>query len=471
MTRDMPNLRCRQEKPAGFTLVELMIAITLSLLLVLVLTTLFLNISRTSTEMGRTNGQIESGRFAMQILQGDIEHAGYWGSYVPQFNDLTLPPGLVPNDTPTAVPDPCLAFSAANWTTAYETNLIGIPVQAYDDVPTGCGTIVANRKANTDILVVRHASTCAVGDANCEADTTGKIYFQPSLCSPTAQAGTTTTITLATSASATDGFYNTKTIRTLYGTGSNPQQTRTIQGYTGGTKIATVSPAWATSPDNTTVYSLDASDYVLGTTGFAEHARDCSATTEKRKFVSDIYYVRDYATTVGDGIPTLVRSEYDLAAGSVQPQPAATVVSGIEGFKVELGIDSKSRCGTAVDYTTPLATTPNDLLDPASCTVNATDATKNTVPPNRGDGIPDDDFVRCTAASPCTAAQLANVTQVKVFLLARSEDASPGYAGNTGKTYVLGTSTLGPFTDQIKRHVFSSTVRVVNVSARRETPQ
>ncbi|MGN6389264.1 MAG: PilW family protein [Burkholderiaceae bacterium] len=461
----------RQRKPGGFTLIELMIAITLSLLLVLVLTTLFLNISRANTEMGKTNGQIESGRFAMQILQSDIEHAGYWGSYVPQFDDLTLPAGILPGDAPTAVPNPCLAFNATNWTAAYKTNLIGIPIQAYDDVPTGCGTVIANRKAGTDILVVRHAETCKVGDPNCEADTTGKIYFQSSLCSPTAQAGTTTTITLNASSSGADNAYQNMTIRTLYGSGSNPQQARTIQSYAGSTKIATVTPAWTTSPDNTTVYSLDATDYVLDTAGFTERAKDCATATEKRKFVSDIYYVRDYAVTVGDGIPTLVRSQYDLAAGTVQPQPVVPVVSGIEGFNVELGIDSKSRCGTAVDYTTALATAPNDLRDPATCTVNASNTSKNTVPPNRGDGIPDGDFVRCTTAAPCTAAQLANATQVKVFLLARSEEASPGYTGNAGKTYALGSTTLGPFTDQIKRHVFSSTVRVVNVSARRETPQ
>jgi type IV pilus assembly protein PilW len=38
------------------------------------------------------------------------------------------------------------------------------------------------------------------------------------------------------------------------------------------------------------------------------------AVAEKRKFVSDIYYVRDYAVTAGDGIPTLMRSEFALAA-------------------------------------------------------------------------------------------------------------------------------------------------------------
>lgn len=500
----MPNLRCCQEKPAGFTLVELMIAITLSLLLVLVLTTLFLNISRTNTEMGRTNGQIESGRFAMQILQGDIEHAGYWGSYVPQFDDLTLPPGLVPNDAPTAVPDPCLAFSAANWTAAYKTNLIGIPVQAYDDVPSGCGTVIADRKADTDVLVVRHAETCKVGDPNCDATkSNGNVYFQSSLCSPTAQAGSPSSIILNANATGSTSDYVGQQIRILFGTGSDPAQIAEIDTYDPASHIATiknartynkllkafipnlVGSAWTTTPDYTTVYSLDAADYVIDAYGsanpdpFTLHKKSClpapipgdDGHSEVKGFVSNIYYVRTYSVTPNDRIPTLVRSRFHASNGFAQPQEPEVVVSGIESFKVELGIDSTSRCGTAVDYTKALATAPNDLLDPATCTVNASDATKNTAPPNRGDGIPDGDFVRCTAASPCTAAQLTNVTQVKVFLLARSDDASPGYAGNAGKTYALGSTAIGPFDDHVKRHVFSSTVRVVNVSARRETPQ
>jgi type IV pilus assembly protein PilW len=46
--------------------------------------------------------------------------------------------------------------------------------------------------------------------------------------------------------------------------------------------------------------------------------------------------------------------------------------------------------------------------------------------------------------------------------------AEAGYTD--GKTYSLGTTTLGPFNDNFKRHVFSSTVRLNNISGRRETP-
>lgn len=72
----------------------------------------------------------------------------------------------------------------------------------------------------------------------------------------TAQAGASSTITLASGASATNDFYRGTVIRTTGGTG--PGQTRQIRSYVGSTKVATVTPAWDVEPDATTTYSIDA---------------------------------------------------------------------------------------------------------------------------------------------------------------------------------------------------------------------
>lgn len=72
--------------------------------------------------------------------------------------------------------------------------------------------------------------------------------------SGTAAAGSSTTITLAGSASATDDFYNGWEVTITSGTGSG--QTRTISDYVGSTKVATVSSAWTTPPNATSTYSL-----------------------------------------------------------------------------------------------------------------------------------------------------------------------------------------------------------------------
>jgi hypothetical protein len=70
----------------------------------------------------------------------------------------------------------------------------------------------------------------------------------------TAQAGASTTITLDASASATDDIFNGSIITITAGTGAN--QTRVISDYVGATKVATVSIAWTTTPDNTSVFSV-----------------------------------------------------------------------------------------------------------------------------------------------------------------------------------------------------------------------
>ena len=371
----------------GFTLIELMISMVIGLIVLLAITTLFVNVNRNNSEFAKTNILIENGRFAVQLLETDLIHTGFWGGHVPDFDNLTASTTIAPTDVPTGVPllsdippDPCLVYSTANWDATYQTNLLGIAVQAYDAASV-CAPLLTNILANTDVLIVRHADTCVPGDANCDANVAGRLYFQQSNC------------------------------------------------------------------------TTDASPYVLNTAGFTLNDRDCATTAGLRKFISNIYYIRDFATTVGDGTPTLMRSEFNLVGGVLAHQAAVPLIEGIEGFRVELGIDNVSRTGAAVDYTAG---------------VGWTDITNKTTPTNRGDGATDGVFVRCTTATPCTAAQLMNVVTVKLHVLARAPELTQGYTDT--KTYSLGTTTLGPFNDMFKRHIFSTTVRLQNISGRRETP-
>src|SRR5215207_3410123 len=181
----------------GFTLVELMIAMTISLLILAALVGLFVNMSRNTNEMGKTNSLIENGRFAVQLLQDDLVHAGYWGGFVPEFDNLSST--AVPGDVPSAVPNTCQAY--ATWDSADRNNLMGIAVQSDDTLPAGAGCLVPivalPQRAGTDVLIVRHAETCIPGAADCEADVAGRLYIQPSLCAAEKNAG------LAQAASAT----------------------------------------------------------------------------------------------------------------------------------------------------------------------------------------------------------------------------------------------------------------------------
>ena len=473
-----PPSRPRQR---GFSLVELMVSITIGLIILVALSAMFVNISGSNNEMAKSNSQIENGRFAIQLLEGDLVQAGFWGTFVPQFDDVNW--GGAPNDTPAAVPDPCLA--TADWTGDTINALIGIPLQSSDAAPGTC-TLTAKKSA-TDVLVVRHAATCVAGTTGCDGDVAGKMYFQSSLCTSAAAGqvqpagNTATAIALAPAApsnttSASDNAYVGMTVRIVSGAGAG--QSRTISAYNGATAVATVSAAWTTQPNSTSTYAI--AEKVLGTSGFSMHNRgaDCSVApaAAKRKFVSTIYYVRTWSTTSGDGIPTLVRSSFDPGdTPALSHQAAEALVEGVDGFAVEMGIDNKvTRCGLNSDVNLGAAVSK---VDPSTCAAS-TDPVRNTLPTNRGDGNPDV-YVRCTAAAPCSEAQLANAVAAKFYVLVRNTESTPAYTDT--KTYCMASpqsdgtcpdaSVLGPFNDHYKRHLFANTVRLTTISGRRETSQ
>ena len=373
--------RSHRAAQAGLSLVELMVAMTISLVILAALVGLFTNTSRSNRETARANSMIESGRLSVQVLEADVLHAGYWGTHVSTFDDQTF--DAAPDDAPTFIPDPCLAYDPAAWDEDYVDSLVGLPVQAYDDAAV-CAGIITDRLPGTDVLVVRHAENCVAGgpSPNCDGVVAGRLYFQSSLC----------------------------------------------------------------------VSDVDA--YVLGTAGFNLRQRDCVTAAEIRRFMSTIYYVRDYSVTPGDGIPTLMRSVFDLTpGGDLEHQPPVPLIEGIAGFHVEFGVDDLSETGAPVDYTTPVA-----WVDPET----------RTSASNRGDGVPDDEFIHCSTAAPCTVDELTNVSAVRLFILSRSREPSQGLTDM--KTYTLGDQVLGPFDDAFQRHLFVTTVRLPNVAGRRITP-
>ena len=150
---------------AGFTIVELLVALAISLLILTALVTLFVNQSVARVELDKGSRQIENGRYALQVLTDEMRHAGYYG------------PLINAPDAPGAMPDPC------STATANVSAGIGLPLQGYagaaaDPTPSDC---LLGYKPNTAVLVVRRACTAATcafvaGEFNiqvsgCEGDT------------------------------------------------------------------------------------------------------------------------------------------------------------------------------------------------------------------------------------------------------------------------------------------------------------
>lgn len=149
----------------GFSLVELMVAITIGLLVLAGLVTLFVNSSNARNEIERANRQIESGRYAMEILAQDLRHAGYFA----EFNPMDMP-------LPTAVPDPCLS-GLDDLKAALPLHIQGIGDVTAATVPA----CLSDVKLGTDVLVIRRVATCIAGMAGCDQPV-GVPYFQASAC-------------------------------------------------------------------------------------------------------------------------------------------------------------------------------------------------------------------------------------------------------------------------------------------------
>ena len=101
------------------------------------------------------------------------------------------------------------------------------------------------------------AITFMVNDGNDTSNslqTVMKLGPKTEYGSGTAQGSGNSTITLSTSSSVVNDYYNTRYIQITGGTGSG--QTQRITDYDGTSKVATIDTSWSTNPDNTSTYYI-----------------------------------------------------------------------------------------------------------------------------------------------------------------------------------------------------------------------
>lgn len=128
------------KKESGFSLVELMISITIGLFLLIGMTALLVSNSNTRNEMEKAGRQIENGRYALQMLSDDLQHAGFYGD----FSDISGTGTSTYCSTDLAV---------------IRANMI-FPVYGVNNATAKPDCAVANGfVSGTDILVVRRAGT------------------------------------------------------------------------------------------------------------------------------------------------------------------------------------------------------------------------------------------------------------------------------------------------------------------------
>lgn len=158
----------RARRLRGFSLIELMVAIVLGLLAMLVLTRLMSQQSVARGEIEKSGRQIENGRYAMSLLQDDIQLAGYYG----QNGGSPAVLGSLPN--------PCerglTAASLGSIATA-----LALPIQGYNDPQLQASLPAcldaANHRDGTDVIVIRRSA--ADNAVTTPADTVAnRLYLQ-----------------------------------------------------------------------------------------------------------------------------------------------------------------------------------------------------------------------------------------------------------------------------------------------------
>ena len=343
-------------RQAGLSLMELLIAISIGLFLLVGLVSVFATSNRTYLELNRSAVQIENGRFAMQLLADDVAQAGFYGR-----SSVQLP-------VPGVLPDPCDISAAALRAAA------ALHLQGYDapgSSPIAACLPDANHVPGTDILVVRRAeSSIAAGGA------------------PPIPAGALNEYDVYLQANADAN------------NSANPL----------------IAVASATPNDVFTIKN-----------------KDGNTLAPIRKYRVHIYFVAPCSVPNGGGsvctgaaddggnpIPTLKRLELAVSGTTLGLQ-VIPLVEGIENFQVDYGIDT-------------------DL-----------------------DGTPDGAYV----TAPGAVADWANVVAVRLSVLARNLEPSPGFTDT--KSYDMGVAGMVTPGGEFKRHVYNAIIRIVNPSARRES--
>lgn len=169
------------------------------------------------------------------------------------------------------------------------------------------------------------------------------------------------------------------------------------------------------------VFSATATDFVL-------RQKDCATTATIWPYLAKTFFLSGCDDcAANDGIPTLKVA--DQITGSIQ-----TIAEGIQDIHFDYGIDLDKN-GSPDCY----------VADPSVATAPA----------------------NCPSGWGTAIQNWSNVVTVRVHLLARSVDPTPGWSDTF--TYDLGRAIpSGPFNDQYKRQVYSAVIVIANVSGGRE---
>jgi len=400
-----------ENRQAGFSLVELMIALTLSMIIGTALLVIFSNVLKSNREQFKAAQQIENGRFAIDLVTNNVQLAGYYGEFsglpsAASFAALPDPCEVNPASTVTGrlkegnvtrnTTDSPLAFYVQGYRAANATTAAAVPTRCQDWIDA------ASIKPGSDILVVRRFDSLPLID----------LEATPPRASATPESGRV----------YVQAVYGSLDVQ--YGAGALINACKDAKNAVANTSFCGNGP----SP-------LTKKDYTQALAG--PGALRARVAAEIRALHTDIYYVspcRDGTGANGkcaagdDTIPTLKRLELTVTGGT-PTMSVVPLIEGIDFFKVTYGLDNGAGGGTA-----------------------------------------NDGRVDQTVSIPATLADWQNVVMMEIRVIARNTTATQSYVDD--KTYDLGSGiSYTPTGEQatFKRHVFTQKIYLPNIGGRRES--
>jgi type IV pilus assembly protein PilW len=158
----------------GFSLVELMVALVITLILTAGIAQIFLS-SKKSFTIQESLGRVqENGRYAIDTLVTDVRRAGYWGGNadITTIEDYT--PGGVANGHSIATDDG--TCTDVNWARMLTHRIFG-----KNDNRTGYTCLPSDTTHIGDVLVVRYAAPWVLGGVTTPTALTNHYYIRSSL--------------------------------------------------------------------------------------------------------------------------------------------------------------------------------------------------------------------------------------------------------------------------------------------------
>lgn len=285
-----PGLRLN----AGFTLVELMVAMTLGLMLVAGIGYVYVASNQSYRTMDATSRIQENARYAFEVLSHDIRLAGFTGcGYSTMANTL-------------------------NSSTDWDKNLFNRPLVGYEGGVSNfpSGTVADNVRANTDGIVILRANN----DNEYIVDSHNANSAQFKLkANHNIKQGEILVVTNCTHAAVFQmtNVNNNNTIDTVvHNTGNATQPGNCTKGF--GLPIDC-------SSTNGTAYTFTPGSRLL-------------------KLSSALYYIRNNAANE----PSLYR-QYLMESGGDAATEAEELVEGVENMQIEYGEDTDTTADGAVN--------------------------------------------------------------------------------------------------------------------------